>query len=167
MKTWIDLFSKQVQAPTDVASVVLLRIVFGLLMFWGIMSDFYAGWVSELYAKPQFHFQYEWFQWLKPLPEEWMYLLFGSLAVLSLMITLGLFYRMSALLFFLGYTYIFLIERTTYNNHFYLICLLSFILTLAPLHRSWSLDVLRGAVAHTDQLPALWLWFFRFHIGIV
>ena len=40
-------------------------------------------------------------------------------------------------------------------------------LILAPLHKSWSLDVLRGAVAHTDKLPALWLWIFRLHMGIV
>ncbi|SVB79089.1 uncharacterized protein METZ01_LOCUS231943 [marine metagenome] len=32
MKTWIDLFSKLVQVPIDVASVALLRIVFGMLL---------------------------------------------------------------------------------------------------------------------------------------
>jgi hypothetical protein len=83
------------------------------------------------------------------------------------MIALGLFYRISTLLFFLGYSYFFLVERAIYNNHYYLICLLSLMLILAPLHRSWSLDVLRGAVAHTDKLPALWLWIFRLHMGIV
>ena len=96
-----------------------------------------------------------------------MYLLFGLMAVLSLMIGFGLFYRIATILFFLGYTYIFLIESTTYNNHFYLICLLSFMLILAPLHRSWSMDVLRGSVEHTDSLPVLWLWIFRLHMGIV
>ena len=96
-----------------------------------------------------------------------MYLLFASLALLSLMIALGLFYRISTILFFLGFSYFFLLERAIYNNHYYLICLLSLMLILAPLHRSWSLDVLRGAVAHTDKLPALWLWIFRLHMGIV
>ena len=167
MKTWIEIIIKRLDTPTDAASVVLLRIVFGLLMFWEMVSNYYNGWIRELYARPQFHFQYEWFQWLKPLPEEAMYILFASLAILSLMITLGLFYRISTLLFFLGYSYIFLVERATYNNHYYLICLLSLMLSLAPLHKSWSLDVLRGAVAHTDKLPALWLWIFRLHMGIV
>jgi hypothetical protein len=96
-----------------------------------------------------------------------MYLLFAALAILPLMIALGLFYRISTLLFFLGYSYLFLLERAIYNNHYYLICLLSLMLILAPLHKSWSLDVLRGAVAHTDKLPALWLWIFRLHMGIV
>jgi vitamin K-dependent gamma-carboxylase len=167
MKTWIELIIKRLDTPTDAASLVLLRIVFGLLMFWEMTRYYYNGWIRELYVKPQFYFQYEWFQWLKPLPEEAMYLLFASLAILSLMITLGLFYRISTILFFLGFSYFFLLERAIYNNHYYLICMLSLMLTLAPLHKSWSLDVLRGSVAHKDKLPALWLWIFRLHMGIV
>jgi len=167
METWIDLIIKRLDTPTDAASVVLLRVVFGLLMFVEIARYYFNGWIRELYARPQFHFQYEWFQWLRPLPESAMYLLFASLAILSLMITLGLFYRISTLFFFLGYSYFFLLERAIYNNHYYLICLLSLMLVFAPLHKSWSLDVLRGAVAHTDKLPVLWLWIFRIHIGIV
>jgi len=167
MKKLFDQIIKRLETPTDTASVVLLRIVFGLLMFWEMVRYYYNGWIRELYVKPQIHFQYEWFQWLRSLPEEGMYLLFASLAILSIMITLGLFYRISTLLFFLGYSYFFLVERAIYNNHYYLICLLSFMLILAPLNRSWSLDVLRGAVAHTDKLPFLWLWLFRLHMGIV
>ena len=137
MKAWIDLIIKRIDTPTDVASVVLLRIVFGLLMFWEMTRYYYNGWIRELYVKPQFYFQYEWFQWLGPLPEGAMYLLFASLAILSLMIALGLFYRISTILFFLGYSYFFLLERAIYNNHYYLIFLLSLMLVLAPINKSW------------------------------
>ncbi|MBC8219807.1 MAG: HTTM domain-containing protein [Proteobacteria bacterium] len=169
MKTWIGQVSQRVLAPTDVASVVLFRVGFGLLMFWEITRYFYFGWVEELFAKPQFHFQYEYFRWVVPIPGAGMYLLFAALGVLALMIACGLFYRVATSLFFLGYTYVFLLDQATYNNHFYLICLLSFVLILAPLNRSWSLDVLRGNVEHTDRLPAfwLWLWLIRFHMGLV
>ena len=167
MKKWLYLLHQKVQEPTDVASLVMLRIVFGLLMFIDIVRYFHIGWVSEIYAKPKFHFQYEWFWWLVPLPEDFMYLLFVILGISSILIALGLFYRLASTLFFLGYTYIFLLERTTYNNHYYLICLISFFLVLAPLHKSWSLDVIRGSVRHTERLPAIWLWLFRFHMGLV
>ena len=167
MKRLIDQFSQGILAPTDVASVVLFRVGFGLLMFWEVTRYFYFGWVEELFAKPQFHFQYEWFRWVVPIPADGMYLLFTALGILALMIAFGLFYRIATSLFFLGYTYVFLLDQATYNNHFYLICLLSFVLILAPLHRSWSLDVLRGAVQHTDRLPAIWLWLIRFHMGVV
>ena len=167
MKRLIDQFSQGILAPTDVASVVLFRVGFGLLMFWEVTRYFYFGWVEELFAKPQFHFQYEWFRWVVPIPADGMYLLFTALGILALMIAFGLFYRIATSLFFLGYTYVFLLDQATYNNHFYLICLLSFVLILAPLHKSWSLDVLRGAVQHTDRLPAIWLWLIRFHMGVV
>jgi vitamin K-dependent gamma-carboxylase len=167
MKKLIAQLSQGILAPTDVASVVFFRIGFGLLMFWEIIRYFYFGWVEELFAKPQFHFQYEYFRWVVPIPADGMYLLFAALGVLSLMIACGLFYRVATILYFLGYTYVFLLDQAFYNNHFYLICLLSFILILAPLNRSWSLDVLRGNVEHTDRLPAIWLWLIRFHMGVV
>jgi len=167
MRKVVSLFLQKVQKPTDVASLVMFRIVFGLLMFFEIIRYFQIGWVKDVYAKPDFHFQYEWFSWLRPLPEEAMYLLFGILGISSIMIAAGLFYRLSSIIYFLGYTYLFLLEKTTYNNHYYLICLLSFLVALAPLHKSWSLDVLRGSVKHIDSLPALWLWLFRFKMGLV
>ncbi|MEO1839599.1 MAG: HTTM domain-containing protein, partial [Candidatus Lambdaproteobacteria bacterium] len=167
MRRFIDQFSRRILEPTDVASVVVFRFGFGLLMFWEVTRYFYFGWVEELYAKQQFHFQYEWFRWIAPFPGEGMYLLFAALGILALMIASGLFYRAAAILFFLGYTYVFLLDQAFYNNHFYLICMLSFMLVLAPLHKSWSLDVLRGAETHTDRLPAVWLWLMRFHMGVV
>jgi len=167
MKKLIEKFSQGILSPTDVASVVLFRVLFGLLMFWEITRYFYYGWVEELFAKPQFHFQYEYFRWVVPIPADGMYILFAAMGVLALMIACGLFYRVSTSLFFLGYTYVFLLDQATYNNHFYLICMLSFVLILAPLNSSWSLDVLRGKVEHTDHLPAIWLWLIRFHMGVV
>ena len=76
MKNMMGSILKQLNRPTDMASLVLLRIVFGLLMFWEMTRYYYNGWIREFYVKPQFHFQYEWFQWLSPLPEIAMYLLF-------------------------------------------------------------------------------------------
>ena len=167
MKKLIAQLSQGILAPTDVASVVLFRVSFGLLMFWEITRYYYFSWVEELFVKPQFHFQYEYFRWVVPIPGAGMYLIFASLGVLALMIASGFFYRIATILFFLGYTYVFLLDQAFYNNHFYLICLLSFVLILAPLNRSWSLDVLRGNVEHTDRLPAIWLWLIRFQMGVV
>ena len=91
MKKGVFLLLQKVQEPTDVASLVMLRIVFGLLMFFEIVRYFHIGWVKDVYAKPEFHFQYEWFWWLRPLPEEVMYLLFGILGISGILIAAGLF----------------------------------------------------------------------------
>ena len=121
MKRVILILLQKVQQPIDVASLVMFRVVFGLLMFIDIIRYFYIGWVRDVYAKPKFHFQYEWFSWLRPLPEEVTYLLFVILGICGILIALGLFYRLSSIIFFLGYTYVFLLEKSTYNNHYYLI----------------------------------------------
>ena len=54
MKTWIELIIKRLDTPTDTASVVLLRIVFGLLMFWEMTRYYYNGWIRELYVSLSF-----------------------------------------------------------------------------------------------------------------
>ena len=167
MNSFTEKITYKILQPTDVASLVLFRVGFGLIMFWEISRYFYYGWVEDIYSKPQFHFQYQWFQWIGPLPGDGMYIVFGGLGFLALMISLGLYYRTASILFFLGYSYVFLIDQATYNNHFYLICLLSFVLALAPLGNSYSLDALRGKVSPTEKLPAFWLWLIRFHIGVV
>lgn len=42
----------------------------------------------------------------------------------------------------LGFTYVFLLDRAQYLNHFYLICLSSFLMIWLPAHRACSLDAL-------------------------
>ena len=167
MNIFTEKIISRIQQPTDVASLVLFRVGFGLIMFWEISRYFYYGWVEDIYAKPQFHFHYKWFQWIGPLPADGMYFVFGGLGIFALMIAFGLYYRTASILFFLGYSYVFLIDQAAYNNHFYLICLLSFVLALAPLQNSYSLDALRGNVSHAEKLPAFWLWLIRFHMGVV
>ena len=167
MNGWTEKIFKKIQQPTDVASMVLFRVGFGIIMFWEISRYFYYGWVEDFYSKPQFHFHYQWFQWIAPLPGDAMYIVFGSMGIFALMIAFGLYYRTASILFFIGYSYVFLIDQAAYNNHFYLICLMSFILALAPLHKAWSLDILRGNESQTEKFPALWLWLVRFHIGVV
>lgn len=69
-----------------------------------------------------------------------MYWLFALLGLCALFIALGCFYRVAATLFFLGFTYVFLLEQTRYLNHFYLICWMSACLPFLPLHRAYSVD---------------------------
>ena len=91
---------------------------------------------------------------------------FAALGVLAIFITLGFFYRLSALLFFVGFTYIFLLEQARYLNHFYLISLLSFLLIFLPAHRLGSVDVWRRPKLLSQTVPAWTLWLLRFQIGV-
>ena len=71
-------------------------------MFWEVSRYFYNGWIDDLYAKPSFHFKYPGFEWIVVPNDELLFLLFSLLGVLSIMIMVGLFYKLAATMFFLG-----------------------------------------------------------------
>lgn len=150
--------------PVNGASLALFRILFGLLMSVAMIRLLLKGWVQELYVAPSFFFTWEWFPWIKPLPGVGMYWLVGSLAVLASGIAVGVAYRFCAVCFFLGFTYLELIDQTTYLNHYYLVSLLSGLLIFLPAAVEWSWDA-RGQTQ--TNVPAWSIWLLRFQVGLV
>src|SRR6185503_85882 len=111
------------------------------------------GWVEELYLQPTFFFSYEFFPWVRPLPALAMHGLFVLLAGLALAVALGWCYRPAIALFFVGFTYVELIDKTTYLNHYYLVSLLSGLMIFLPCHRVWSLDAARRGWTTNPVVP--------------
>ncbi len=73
-----------------------------------------------------------------------MYALFGLLALAAFCIALGVAYRLSCVVFLLGFTYAHVCDKANYLNHYYLISLVSLLLVLVPLDRELSLRVWRA-----------------------
>jgi len=159
---WSCLF-----APVDIASLVFFRIAFGLIMLWQVWLFFEHNWIKRYWMDTTFHFTYWGFDWVRPWTGDGMYLHILVLGFLAVCITLGLWYRISATLFFLGFTYVFLLEQTRYLNHFYLICLISFLMIFIPVNRVLSIDSWRRPHIRSDTVPAWTLWLLRAQIGIV
>ncbi len=152
--------------PVDAAALSYFRVVFGVVMFWEVVRYFQHGWIREYWIEPEFHFHYPGFGWLAPLPGEGMYLLWAGLGVLALLIAAGLFTRFVSALFFLGFTYQFLLAESRYLNHLYLACLLGFLLIVIPSDHRFSLDAWRRPGLRDDDVPAWSLWLLRFQIGL-
>lgn len=125
------------------------------------------GWIREVYIAPTFHFHWFGFSWISPWPGNGMYIHFAVLGLASSCIMLGLFYRVAAVVFFFAFTYVELIEKATYLNHYYLISLLSLLMIFMPLHHAASVDSLRRPDLRRDTAPAWVLWLLRFQIGAV
>ena len=116
IKKWsTHFFSNQV----SIYPLVTFRIIFGLMMCYSTLRFINKGWVTDLYVTPKFYFTYYGFDWVKPLNEEGMYFLFYLMVALSIFIAFGLFYRFSAISFFIIFTYVELIDKTNYLNHYY------------------------------------------------
>jgi len=105
----------RLREPVDIAPLVYFRVLFGAIMFWEVCRYFDNRWIERYFIVPPFHPSYFGFEWVAPLSSRGMYAVFAALGVLAACITAGLFYRWAAPLFFLGFTYVFLLDAS-YGN---------------------------------------------------
>lgn len=156
---------KNLFAPVDISSIVIFRIVFGTIMFWEVTRYFRYNWIYRYWIEPEFNFSYGPFNF-QPLPEQYMYTLWYALGVLAIFILIGFLYRISTALFFVLFSYTFLLEQARYLNHFYLVIIISFIIIFLPAHRSFSIDSLIFKKIKSAVVPSWSLWLVRFTIAI-
>lgn len=138
----------------SIAPLITFRVLFGALMAFGAVRFWSNGWIEKLYLEPDFHFKFYGFEWVSMPGETAIYWLFATVIISALGILFGLFYRLSAVLFFLSFTWTQLIDATNYLNHYYLVCTLAFLMIFLPAQRSHSLDVLRKPQIKTTKIPA-------------
>lgn len=120
-------------------SITVYRIGFGILVMFSIIRFWSRGWIEKLYLEPDFHFTYLGFSWVQPLGI-YTYLIFFICFLSALFVTIGYKYRFSIIVLFLSFTYIELMDKTTYLNHYYLISCISFLMIFLPASTYFSID---------------------------
>lgn len=153
--------------PVSIAPLITFRIVFGLLMFLSIVRFWWNGWIESIYVQPKFHFTYVGFEWVQPFGNIGMQLLFLCIALSALMIVFGLFYRLATILFFISFTYVELIDVTTYLNHYYFISLVAFLLIFLPANKDYALDMRLHPEQRRLTVPAWCIGILRFQMAVV
>ncbi|HBB48384.1 MAG TPA: hypothetical protein DCZ44_01975 [Flavobacteriaceae bacterium] len=136
----------------DNIGLVLWRIAFGLLITLESFGAILTGWVKEVLIEPSFTFTFIGFEWLQPLPGYGMYLYYGLMGLCGIAIMLGFRYRMSMIVFALLWTGSYLMQKSAYNNHYYLLCLLSWIMVFLPAAKDLSWDALKSK-KRSNQMP--------------
>ncbi|MCG1037035.1 HTTM domain-containing protein [Polaribacter sargassicola] len=124
---------------TNAAPLAVFRLFFGLMMFASIVRFWANGWIEKLYLEPKMFFSYYGFSWIKPIGN-YTYLLFVICGLSALFIAVGYKYRLAIITFFLSFTYIELMDKTTYLNHYYFITIISFVLIFLPANATFSID---------------------------
>lgn len=119
--------------PISNVPLITFRIFFGAIMVFGTLRFWVLGWIEDHYIHSKVQFKYFGFEWVELLSPNWMYALHIGMIVGALGIMLGLFYRLSAVLHFLCFTYVQLIDATYYLNHYYFVSLISFLLIFLPM----------------------------------
>ncbi len=150
----LNVFSKQTLfQQVDNSGLVVFRVVFGFLILaegWGAIA---TGWVHETFIEPQFTFTFMGFEWLKPLPGNGMYIYFAVMGTMGLLVMLGLFYRYAIVSYGIMWTCVYLMQKSHYNNHYYLLVLLLAFMALMPAHKYFSLDVRLNRVKQALTCP--------------
>lgn len=125
----------------DNSPIIVFRIFFGLLMTaecWGAIA---TGWVKKAFVTPQFTFNFIGFDWTQTLVGETMYYIYAFLGFLGLLIAFGAFYKLASIIFALGWSLVYFMQKEYYNNHHYLIMLVAWMMFFVPANRYKSVDV--------------------------
>ena len=141
-------FRRLLASPVSGGSLAALRIAFGLVLAYE--SAYYLGWtpnnpsrtnlIESFYTGEHvaWNIYYPGFSWARPLPEPWMTLVFAAFGLAALAVAAGVLYRPAIITVFLTFAYINLMEACTYLNHFYLACLIAFLMSFMPADRVYS-----------------------------
>ena len=163
----LNHFSPYISRSVGIFPLLTFRVLFGSLMAYGSLRFMLNGWIEKLFVEPQFHFKYYGFSWVKALDQNTLYGIHILITIFALMIALGFLYKFAAASFFTLFTYVELIDATNYLNHYYLVCLLSFLLIFIPANKAFSLDVLFGWTKRVTTVPAWTINILIFQISVV
>ena len=151
--------------PIDASTLATFRVLFGIIMLW-VTIDHWSD-IEIAFLLTDFHFTYDFFHWVKPLPGNGQYIHFTIMGIAALFITLGLFYRISMTVFAFCFLYFFLLEQAIYLNHYYFISLLSFLLIFVRANATFSLDNILFKKTSSKTVPFWNILIFRAQIFIV
>lgn len=159
--------SAKINREVSIAPLATFRALFGLVMLISITRFVVNGWIDQLYLEPEFFFTYPGFGWIQPPGQVGMYALFALMAIGAAGIMLGWRYRFTSIIFFCTFTYVELIDKTNYLNHYYFVSIIAFLLMLVPAHRHFSLDVRRKSEIEILNVPMWMVAIFKVQLGLV
>lgn len=137
----------------DNSALIVFRIIFGLLCFLESVGAVFTGWVKRTLIDPEHTFTVIGFEWLQPLPGNWMYAYYVIMGIFGLLIMIGYKYRFSTLMFAFMWTATYLMQKSSYNNHYYLLVLLSFIMAFLPANKYLSVDARQNPTLKSNSMP--------------
>lgn len=124
----------------DNTGLVLFRAVFGLLIAAEAFGAIATGWVRRTLVEPPFTFNFIGFDFLQHLQGPEMYFYFAIMGIFGVFVMLGYKYRFSMIAYAIMWTAVYLMQKSSYNNHYYLLMLLCWIMAFLPANRWFSLD---------------------------
>ena len=137
----------------DNIGLVLFRVVFGLLITIEAFGAIFSGWLRRTLVEPPFTFNFIGFDFLQYLQGDLMYAYFVVMGIFGIFVMVGYKYRISMLGYAILWTGAYLMQKSSYNNHYYLMMLLCWIMAFLPANRYFSLDAKIDPEIKTISMP--------------
>lgn len=148
----------------DNSPLIVFRVIFGFLIAaeaWGAIA---TGWIKRTLIEPQFTFNFIGFDFLQPLPGEWMYVYYFVMGLAGVFVMIGYKYRLNIIIYTLMWTAVYLMQKSSYNNHYYLLILLLVFMAIVPAHAYKSVDAKLNPKLKSIHMPN---WVIIFIIGLL
>ena len=153
--------------PIDNAPLILFRITFGLLIAAEAIVAIFTGWVKKNLIDPTIPIPHIGFEFLVPLPGYGMYFYYALMGVLGIFIMLGYKYRFSLSSFTLLWIGVYLMQKASYNNHYYLLILVCLIMLFLPANQYASFDARKNPTLKSLTMPRWCSWVMIIQMMIV
>lgn len=163
----VAVIRRRLARPVDSSMLAAFRMAFGAVVAWELWRYFRLDRPTEYFVDPVVRFTYWPFDWVQPLPGRLMPVLFVVLAVIALHVAAGAFTRATSWLLAIGLAYIFLLDRTHYLNHWYLMVLLAVLLAVTPAGADLSVDTWLRPERRRRTVPAWSVGILRAQLAIV
>ncbi|XP_031567845.1 vitamin K-dependent gamma-carboxylase-like [Actinia tenebrosa] len=158
--------------PFNSLNLAIFRIIFGFIMsFLQYRIVFLQDVLEPNFSYAEINFHYCFARGIPHVGLDKLVFVIIISGIAAFCIGIGLFYRLSCGIFLVTYTYLSLLEKTRYNNHFYLYILLTSILLVTDCHKRLSVDscIYRctSRNSHDSQIPFWQVFLFRFQLFVV
>lgn len=151
----------------DNSALIVFRIIFGFLFACESFGAIATGWVKDNLVEVKMTFSFIYMDFLQVLVGPQMYVYFGLMGIASIGVMLGYRYKWSILLLTLLWAGAYFLQKTSYNNHYYLLLIISLFMCFLPANDYCSLDV--KCKRHKSRLwmPVYVKWLFIGQIFLV
>ena len=151
----------------DNSQLLIFRVFFGILIALESYGAIATGWIKETLINPKFTFTFIGFEWLQPLPGNGMYFYFFIMGTMGIFIALGYKYRFSIITFTVMWFAVYLMQKSSYNNHYYLLALISFFMCFFPSNRNYSIDARRNSSIQSNSMYSYVKWIIILQLFLV
>ncbi|EDV21674.1 uncharacterized protein TRIADDRAFT_30063 [Trichoplax adhaerens] len=163
---WMRKVMEFLYHPIDPSSLGITRILYGFLMIVDTTQERGMEKIPYKYKDPEACF-FPLFNILTPLSADWMHVVYLSMIIAAFCICIGFCYRFVTIWLAVCYWYVFLLDKTTWNNHSYLFGLFALFFSFTKANRWCSVDGKLDQSIRNTHIPRWHLALFQFQIFLV